>query len=130
MTGVQTCALPICNRLDRTNINFKVGKSFFNDNVIVTFGGDLDFNLGTTSAIANGNLQWLPDLNIEWILSQDKRLIAIVFSKNNLDISGSTFGRINRQGVSLSYKRDFDKLFGLKPKEALIPKRDDEGDEY
>lgn len=118
------------NRFDRTNINFKVGKSFFNDNVIVTFGGDLDFNLGTTSAIANGNMQWLPDLNIELVLSQDKRLRAIVFSKNNLDISGSTFGRINRQGVSLSYKRDFDKLFALKPKEAIIQKREDEVDDF
>ena len=117
------------NKLDRTNINFKVGKSFFNDNVIVSFGGDLDFNLGTTSAIANGNMQWLPDLNIELVLSQDKRLRAIVFSKNNLDISGSTFGRINRQGVSLSYKRDFDKLFALKPKEMIIPKREEVTDD-
>lgn len=109
------------NRLDRTNINFKVGKSFFNENVIVTLGGDLDFNLSATSTIANGNFQWLPDVNIELILSQDKRLRSIVFSKNSLDISGSTLGRRNRQGVSISYKKDFDSFWVFRKKTPLVP---------
>ncbi len=113
------------SHLDRTNINFKIGKSFFNDNVIITYGGDLDFSApGATSTITNGNFQWLPDLNVELVLTQDKRLRAIVFSKNSLDISGSTLGRVNRQGVSLSYRKDFDKLFALKPKQIKIPYRD------
>jgi len=112
------------SHLDRTNVNFKIGKSFFNDNVIVSFGGDLDFSApGSTSTIANGNFQWLPDLNIELILSKDKRLRGIVFNKNSLDISGSTLGRVNRQGVSLSYKLDFDHLFGISSKEVTIPLR-------
>ncbi len=111
------------NRLDRTNVTFKVGKSFLNDNIIVTFGADLDFNVSNSSTIANGNFQWLPDLNIEIKLSQTGRLRAIVFSKNSLDISGSTLGRRNRQGVSLSYKRDFDtfsELFATKPKDTIL----------
>ena len=117
--------------LDRTNVNFKIGKSFFNDNVIVSFGGDLDFSApGSTSTIANGNFQWLPDLNIELVLSKDKRLRAIVFNKNSLDISGSTLGRINRQGVSLSYKLDFDNLFGIKTKEVKIPFRENPDEEF
>lgn len=118
------------SRIDRTNINFKVGKSFFNDNVIVSFGGDLDFNLNANSTIANGNFQWLPDLNIELILSQDRRLRGIVFSKNSLDISGSTLGRRNRQGVSLSYKRDFDRLFAIKPKDIVLPSNSQDLDEF
>ena len=98
--------------------------------MIVSFGGDLDFAApGTTSTIANGNFQWLPDLNIELVLTKDKRLRAIVFNKNSLDISGSTLGRINRQGVSLSYQLDFDRIFGIKPKEVKIPYRDDSGDD-
>jgi len=99
------------NRLDRSRVNFKVGKSFFNNNVVVTFGGDLDFNLGTSSSVQSGNLQWLPDVNVEIILSQDRKLRAIIFSKNSLDISGVNFGRRNRQGVSISYRQDFEKLF-------------------
>lgn len=114
------------NHLDRTNVNIKIGKSFFNDNVIITYGGDLDFSApGATSTITNGNFQWLPDLNVELMLTKDKRLRAIVFSKNSLDISGSTLGRVNRQGVSLSYKKDFDRLFALKPKEIKIPYRNE-----
>ena len=118
------------NHLDRTNVNIKVGKSFFNDNVVITYGGDLDFSApGATSTITSGNFQWLPDLNVELMLTKDRRLRAIVFSKNSLDISGSTLGRVNRQGVSLSYKKDFNKLFAIKPKEVKIPYRDDPDDE-
>lgn len=106
--------------LDRSRVNFKLGKSFLNNNVIVTFGGDLDFNLGASSSVQNGNFQWLPDLNIEIILTKDRKLRAIVFNKNSLDISGSNFGRRNRTGASISYRRDFEKLWGNKEKDLLI----------
>jgi hypothetical protein len=91
------------SKIDRQIFNFKIGKSFFNNNVIVTFGSDIDFNIGNTTS---GDLQWLPDLNVEFILSKDRKLRAIIFNKNSLDISGVTFGRRNRQGVSISYKAD------------------------
>jgi len=97
--------------INRSRVNFKVGKSFFEDKIVVTFGGDLDFNLSNSSSVKNGNLQWLPDLNIEFILTQDRKLRAILFNKNSLDISGSSFGRRNRFGASISYRRDFEKLF-------------------
>jgi hypothetical protein len=69
--------------INRSRVNFKVGKSFFEDKIVVTFGGDLDFNLSNSSSVKNGNL----------------------------DISGSSFGRRNRFGASISYRRDFEKLF-------------------
>lgn len=84
---------------------------------MVTFGGDLDFNLGNTSAVQNGNFQWLPDLNIEIVLSRDRKVRMIIFSKNSLDIAGSSLGRRNRQGASISYRRDFETLFGRKEKD-------------
>jgi hypothetical protein len=108
------------NTIDRSRINFKLGKSFFQDKVVVTFGGDLDFNLGNSSAVKNGNLQWLPDLNIEFILSQDRKLRAIVFNKNSLDITGSSFGRRNRFGATISYRKDFERLFGTKEEQIFI----------
>ncbi len=107
--------------LDRTNFNFKVGKSFFNDRLIFTAGADLDFNVGTTSALTNGNLQFLPDINVEWILSSDKQLRLIFFAKNNLDATGGILGRRNRQGASLSYKHDFDRLFAKKEDIIFAP---------
>ncbi len=102
------------NRLDRSRVSAKLGKAFYNNNVIVTFGGDLDFNLGSSSSVQAGNIQWLPDITIEFVLTKDRKLRAVIFSKNSLDISGSNFGRRNRQGASISYRQDFEKLFGTK----------------
>jgi hypothetical protein len=109
------------NRLDRSRFNFKIGKSFFNNNITVTFGGDLDFSW-TSSAAQSGNLQWLPDLNVEVVLSKDKKLRAIIFNKNSLDISsGNALGRRNRQGLSISYRQEFETLFGKKEEDVVIP---------
>ncbi len=96
------------NKIDRQRVNLKLGRSFLNDKIIVNFGGDLDFNIRNTTTIQNGNFQWLPDLNIEFILTKNRKLRAIVFNRNSLDINGSSLGKRNRQGVSISYRKDFD----------------------
>ena len=98
------------NKIDRTRVNLKLGRSFFNDQVIVNVGGDLDFNVRNSSAIQNSDFQWLPDLNIEFIISKDRKLRAIVFNRNSLDINGGSLGKRNRQGVSISYRKDFDEI--------------------
>ena len=91
------------NKLDRTRVDFKLSRAFANDKIIVTLGSDIDFNIGnTSSAIQNGNSQWLPNVNIEFVLTRDKKLRLIVFNKTSLDLSGSSFGRLNRQVVSIS----------------------------
>lgn len=104
------------NTIDRQQVNFKLGKSLFNNKVIVTFGGDLDFRMGSNSASSQqlGSLQWLPDLTVEVVLSKNKKVRAILFSRNDLDISTTAVGRRNRQGASISYRSDFDNLFGKK----------------
>lgn len=96
------------NKIDRQRVNLKLGRSFLNDKIIVNFGGDLDFNIRNTTTIQNGNFQWLPDLNIEFILTRNRKLRAIVFNRNSLDINGSNMGRRNRQGISISYRKDFE----------------------
>ena len=115
------------NAIDRQKVNFKLGKSLFNNKVIVTFGGDIDFRMGTNTATSQqlGNLQWLPDLTVEIILSKDRKIRAIIFSRNNLDISSGaqSVGRRSRQGASISYRKDFERLFSP-PKETPTEKRD------
>ncbi len=98
------------NKIDRQRVNLKLGRSFLNDKVIINVGGDLDFNVRSSTNIQNDNLQWLPGLNIEFILTRDRKLRAIVFNRNSLDINGSSLGRRNRQGVSISYRKDFEKF--------------------
>lgn len=96
------------NKIDRQRVNLKFGRSFFNDKVVVNLGGDFDFNLRAASSIQNNNFQWLPDVNIEFVLTKDRKLRAIVFNRNSLDIIGGSMGRRNRQGVSISYRKDFE----------------------
>lgn len=110
------------NKLDRTRVDLKFGKSFANDNIIVTLGSDIDFNIGASSAIANGNSQWLPNINIEFVLTKDRKLRLIVFNKSSLDLSGTSFGRRNRQGVSISYRKDFERFFGRKENDIEFKK--------
>lgn len=107
------------NRLDRQNVNLKLSQSLLNNKLIITFGGDLDFNLGNNQVV-NGNFQWLPDVSVQYILSKDRKLRGVIFNKSSLDVgtgaNSAGIGRRNRQGVSISYTRDFEKLFGDKPK--------------
>jgi hypothetical protein len=104
------------NTLDRTAVELKLNKSLFNNKVIVTFGGDLDFNISSAAAAStNGNLQWLPDISVQIVLSKDRKLRAIIFNHSSLGVSSAntgTIGRVTRQGISISYTKDFDKVFG------------------
>lgn len=97
------------NQFDKANVKFKIGKNFFNDKVILTFGNEFDFNI--RNAAQSGNFQWLPDLNVEIIIGAGNRLRAIVFTKNSLDVTGGSLGRRNRQGIGLTYKQDLNCLF-------------------
>ncbi|HYK47413.1 MAG TPA: translocation/assembly module TamB domain-containing protein [Parafilimonas sp.] len=100
--------------LNRGAVELKLNKSLFNNKVIVTFGGDLDFNVsGAAVAASNNNLQWLPDIAVQIVLTKDRKLRAIVFNHSSLGVYNTgTLGRVTRQGVSISYTTDFDKLFG------------------
>ena len=103
--------------LDRQQVNLKINQSILDGKVIITFGGDLDFGLTSSSATAN-NFQWLPDVSVQIILSKDRKLRAVIFNRSSLTVAGSTgatgtLGRSNRQGVSLSYIKDFEKFSDL-----------------
>ncbi|RXK82813.1 translocation/assembly module TamB domain-containing protein [Filimonas effusa] len=113
------------NKVDRQNVNLKINKSLLDGKLIISFGGDFDFNLSNAQAAQAGNFQWLPDLRVEIVLSKDRKLRAVVFNKSSLDVNSgvnsSGLGRRNRQGVSISYTRDFDRVFGTKPRRVKVP---------
>ena len=98
---------------DRVNFNFMLNKSYFNNRVVVNLGSDFDLNVRNTTTTG---FQFLPDVSVEFILTNNRRLRAILFKKDALDFAG----RRNRAGVSLSYRKEFDKLFSSKQEEALI----------
>ena len=100
--------------LDRTAVELKLNKSLLNNKVIITFGGDLDFNVsGAAAAASNSNFQWLPDISVQIVLSRDRKLRAIIFNHSSIGVyTSGTVGRVTRQGISISYTKDFDKFFG------------------
>jgi hypothetical protein len=101
------------NTLDRTAVELKLNKSLLNNKIIVTFGGDLDFNVSGAAAATSSNFQWLPDISVQIVLSKDRKLRAIIFNHSSLGASNTgTVGRVTRQGVSISYTKDFDRIFG------------------
>ncbi|WP_447641047.1 MULTISPECIES: translocation/assembly module TamB domain-containing protein [Chitinophagaceae] len=109
-------------RLDRQAVNLKLNQSLLNGNVIVSVGGDLDFGLsGVSASTYGGGFQWLPDISVSIILSKDRKLRAIIFNRSSLDVgSGTSLGRRNRMGASLSYSTDFDRIFGKKAKNMRV----------
>lgn len=98
---------------DRVTFNFMLNKSYYNNRVVVNVGSNFDLDVRNTALTG---FQFLPDVSVEFILTQNRRLRAIVFKKDNLDFAG----RRNRAGVSLSYRKDFDRFISSVKDEGLI----------
>jgi hypothetical protein len=91
---------------------------------VVNVGSDFDLSVRPSSATTTG-FMFLPDISVEFILTTNRRLRAILFKRDNLDIGG----RRNRAGVSLSYRRDYNKMFGAKEDDVLFVIRPKDGKE-
>jgi len=51
-----------------------------------------------------------PDISVQWLLNKDGSLRVVGFNRTNTDLN---LGQRNRSGVSLSYRKDFDKFGDL-----------------
>ncbi|MBK7883958.1 MAG: translocation/assembly module TamB domain-containing protein [Chitinophagaceae bacterium] len=89
--------------------NFAFSKQWFKGRLIVTVGGNVDVNnpYTLTNKNTNSSLLLTPDFSAEWLLSQDGKVRVIGFRRSNIDFS---VGQRNRQGLSLNYRTDFDRV--------------------
>ena len=90
-------------------VKLGITKSYLNNKLIISLGGNLDYN---NPYLSNTNVLLTPDFTAEWLLSKDGKLRVVGFRRTNIDY---TFGQRNRQGLSLSYRSDFDhfsEIFG------------------
>lgn len=97
-----------------TNVNFSIGRSFFNNRFIVSTGVGLDAPLQQTN-IQQG-LQFLPDVTMEWLINPSGTLRATFFYRENADFLaniGSGPGKAKRFGGSLAFRKEFDHLGDL-----------------
>jgi hypothetical protein len=77
--------------------------------LIISAGVNLDYNNPYITTGRNVNLFVTPDITAEWLLTQDGRIRLVGFNRTNYDLVGQRI----RTGVSLSYRKDFDKLTQL-----------------
>lgn len=98
-----------------SNVNFSIGRSFFNDRFIITSGFGFD---PLQQSTLQQNIQLLPDVTMEWLINQSGTIRASFFYRENADYLTTATntggaGRARRIGGSLTYRRDFDKLGDL-----------------
>lgn len=98
--------------LDRTNLNFSLARSVFNERLTFTFGSSFDFGLTAAQARATNSLQFLPDIAAELKLRPDGKLLLTFFYRDTYNYQSAT-GKQNRSGASISYRRDFERLSDL-----------------
>jgi hypothetical protein len=89
---------------------FGITKRYFDGKLIISFGGNLDYNNPYLLSSRNSNLLLTPDFTAEWVLSKDGKVRIIGFRRTNVDL---TQGQRNRQGISLTYRTEFDRLSDL-----------------
>ena len=106
-----------------SNVNFSIGRSFFNDRFIITAGGGLDAPLQNSSI--QQSIQLLPDVTMEWLINPSGTLRASFFYRENADYltttSGGGPGRARRYGGGLTYKKEFENFSRLFRKRRAAP---------
>jgi hypothetical protein len=84
--------------------------TLLNGRLIITAGVNLDYNNPYVANTGkNNNLLVTPDITAEWILTKDGRIRVVGFNRTNYDLVTQR----TRTGVSLSYRKDINKLTHL-----------------
>lgn len=94
--------------INRTNLNLSIGKSLFNERLTFTFGSAVDFGLTSEQANATRNLPFLPDINAEWKVTPDGKVVLTFFYRDSYNYLARAGIRQNRSGASISYRREFE----------------------
>jgi hypothetical protein len=115
------------------NASASIGRSFFNNRLIVTIGGS--FEGSAQSGVVEKQVGVLPNLNVEILINESGSFRANLFYRENLDYlttNTSGPGRMNSTGAGISYRREADTIweliFGKKKKKpesnTTVPKEE------
>ena len=132
--GVLTTYFDINSSLDLQNkaallqASVKAGlKILLSSRLVVLIGGNLDYN-NPYAQLAKKGL-FTPDISVEWLLNKDGALRVVGFNRTSIDL---TIGQRNRSGISLSYRKDFNRLsdiFTKKKTKTGAPKKPEDTNE-
>ncbi|MEO6916502.1 MAG: translocation/assembly module TamB domain-containing protein, partial [Chitinophagaceae bacterium] len=98
------------NLPDRTNFNLSIEKSYFNDRLTFIVGGAVDFGLNTAQQNQSAAFPFLPDVTAEWRLTPDGKFRLTFFYRENYSYLGTSAGKQNRSGSSISFRKEFDSI--------------------
>jgi hypothetical protein len=95
-------------RINQTDLNISLGKSYFNDRLQINFGGTFDVPINTS---INERIRLFPDVSVDLLLNKSGSLRATFFyNMNNEMLTTSTQNRESRTGAKLSYRKEFNSL--------------------
>ncbi|HET9432309.1 MAG TPA: hypothetical protein VFO37_01070, partial [Chitinophagaceae bacterium] len=100
---------------DRTNLNLAVGKTLFNNRVVLTFEGNYDvpFQSSTSTQVSS---DLLTNFTTEFLINQSGTIRATIFYKENVDLLtgySTTSGKSRKYGTSLAFRKEFNRLNDL-----------------
>jgi TamB, inner membrane protein subunit of TAM complex len=109
---------------DRTNFNFSVGKSLFNEKLTLNVGSALDFGM-TAQQEQAAAFEFLPDITASYKITADGHVSLTLFYRDSYNYLSGGNHTLNSSGSSISYRRDFDRIDELfkKKKKKKIPKQ-------
>ncbi|HEX7847736.1 MAG TPA: hypothetical protein VF476_18175, partial [Chitinophagaceae bacterium] len=95
-----------------SNVNFSIGRSFFNNRFIITAGGGFEAPLQESDI--QQSIRLLPDVTMEWLINESGTIRATFFYRKDADYLTTTSsgnpGRATRYGGSITYRKEFNKL--------------------
>ncbi len=97
----------------RENVSLQFIKSLVNNKLVISFGSDFNFSsVGGNSFSSNSqSFLFLPDVNVEYKITPDGKFRTSFFYRSSFD-NFSTSGKRNRTGGNISFRTEFDRLFG------------------
>ena len=102
-------SLDLENKAALLQASLKAGlKILLSNKLVVLIGGNLDYNNPYAQLAGKG--LFTPDITIEWLLNKDGSVRVVGFNRTSVDL---TVGQRNRSGVSLSYRKNADRLIDL-----------------
>ncbi len=98
-----------------SNVNFSIGRSFFNNRFIISTGVGFDAPLSQSGQTnIQQNILLLPDVTLEWLINEKGTIRATFFYRENADYlttaSNASTTRARRTGASISYRKDVDRV--------------------
>jgi hypothetical protein len=114
----------------RKQVQLALTKKFFNNRLSVNVGGNVDFGDNyqsiTPGATNNKSAYGSGDFEVEYILDKNGAWRAKTYNKNDYDNFNNR--NINKTGIGISFRQDFDRWTDLfrrrakKPKPQALPK--------